>query len=339
MLVSAVLDPAAFDAEYFDALYTIQAEDFLHGISRNGILIVDSERRLQDSLSRKAESFPIKRNRLKILLTELLKDKSKRVAVHPVSLRNASLVELLDLAYHLKTDTKADVLIVGKKSLETLKTDRRFSQCVVPLAEYRDSDFEKDRRRYENGVEHIDGLPKSEVADLIIRAVRFTKWLRFYDAYIGFGENTSRFREGIEYILSLWEEHGFFASQQGSISVEIFTSSTTQVRHDETAHAKRSKLQRNQDNYRKINRELMERLKGRFPPWWQIKLLVKDDPDGIFHARYMETQHAVIGVERGFDLFKQNGEFQRNFFTLNMAARSHLKECRNLPDADFDNVP
>ena len=31
MLVSAVLDPSAFDISYFDDLYRIQAEDFLEG--------------------------------------------------------------------------------------------------------------------------------------------------------------------------------------------------------------------------------------------------------------------------------------------------------------------
>ena len=34
MLVSVVLDPAAFDAESFDALYRIKAEDFLKGIQK-----------------------------------------------------------------------------------------------------------------------------------------------------------------------------------------------------------------------------------------------------------------------------------------------------------------
>ena len=29
----------------------------------------------------------------------------------------------------------------------------------------------------------------------------------------------------------------------------------------------------------------------------------------------------------------KNGELRRNFFTLNMDESSHLRECRNLPDA------
>ena len=283
---------------------------------------------MRDSLIDRVKSLSINyRQQLQILLEELLlKKRSKRVISCSVSLNSG---DLLDVAYHLKTVTKADALIVGNKSLEILKTDRRFSQCVVPLAEYRDSSFEKDRRRYENGVEHIDGLPKSEVADLIIRAVRFTKWLRFYDPIIGSEDNnnTSRFRKGIEYILSLWEEHGFFASQQGTGSVEIFT-----------CRARRFQTQDElQKRHQSIDRELITPLKKKFP--WPVKLCIKDDRNRIFHARYMETQHAVVRVERGFDLFKQNGEFRRNFFTLNMAERSHLKECRDLPTQTFDNVP
>ncbi len=339
MLVSAVLDPSAFDAGDFDDLYAIHAEDFLQGIWRNGVLIVDSERKLQEALFKKAESLPIKGNRLRTLLTDLLKEKSKRVAVPSVSPSNASSRDLLDLTCHLKKDTEPDGLLVGDKNFEKLRFDPEHRHGIVPLSEYRDSDFEKERQRYCDGFGRIDMLPRSEVDEIVIRSIRFTKWLRFYDAYIGTGENTSRFRKGIEYILSLWREYGFFASQQGIGSVEIFTCSAEQIWDDETDHARESKLDRNQENYQKINRELIDPIKKQFPQWGQIKLSVKDDPDGIFHARYLETQHAIIRIDRGFDLFKQNGQFRRNFFTLNMVESSHLRECRDLPDADLDGMP
>ena len=338
MLVSAVVDPSAFDVAYFDELYTIQTVDFLKGIQRNGLLIVDSGNRLRDALVKQVKLLPIKpQQRLGFLLQELLlKKKSKRVIVCFVSLNDTTSMPLLDLAYHLKTDTKADALIVGKESIETLKSDPRLNDSIVPLSEYRDSDFEKTRQRYENRIGPIDTLSKTEVNDLIVRTVRLTKWLRFYDAYIGTGNNTSHFRKGIEYILSLWENHGFFASQQGIGDIKIYTCSAEQIRDDETDHAIESKLKRNQENYRKIIRELINPLKNQFP--WPVELVVKNDPDGIFHARYLETQHAIVRVDRGFDLFKQNGEFRRNFFTLNMAESPHLKECRELTDANVSGV-
>ena len=37
MLVSVVVDPAAFNKDCFDDLYTIHVEDFLQGIWRNGL--------------------------------------------------------------------------------------------------------------------------------------------------------------------------------------------------------------------------------------------------------------------------------------------------------------
>ena len=336
MLVSAVLDPSAFDVAYFDALYTIQTVDFLKGIQRNGLLIVDAENRLRDALVERVKSLPIKpQQRLRFLIQELLlKKKSKRVIACFVSLNNTSSVPLLDLAYHLKTDTGADVLVVGKESLETLQSDRRFNESIIPLSEYRDSDFEKNREMYETRVGPIDTLPKWEVEDILIRSIRFAKWLRFYDAYIGTGSNTSRFRKGIEYILSLWYEHGFFASQQGIGSVEIYTCSAERIAESETDHAKTSKSERNRDNYQRVIRNLIEPLKKKFP-YWPVRFSIKDDPDHIFHARFLEAEHAIIQMDRGFDLFRPNGGFQRNFFTLNMAGSSHLRECRDLPDANL----
>ena len=316
MLVSAVLDPSAFDAEYFDALYTIQTVDFLKGIQRNGLLIVDSGNRLRDALVRQYEALPSKpRGRLRILVEELLLKKGTRriIACH-LSSSNIPSMNLLDLAYNLKGDTKVDALIVGNESLEKLTSDQRYSEDIVPLSEYHDSGFEKDRQHYESQVGPIDTLPESEVKNIIIRSVRFAKWLRFYDPYIGRGNNTNDFREGIEYILSLWYDHGFFVSQQGAGSVEIFTCSDQYIRV--------------QEQHRRIVQELITPLQQRFP--WPVNFLIKNDPRRIFHARYLETQHAIIRIERGFDFFDQDNEFLRNFFTLNMAESSHLKECRDL---------
>lgn len=284
-------------------------------------------------MSVESECFRLKfRQRLLILVEELLLKKG----AHPViacfvSPTYVPSEDLLDLATHLKRVTKADGLIVSNKSLEMLKSKQISSKNVVPLSEYRDSNFEKNRQQYGSQVGPIDTLPEPKVKELIIRSVRFATLLRFYDPNIGAGENTSGFRNGIRYILDLWREHGFFASQQGSGSVEIYTCSAERIRIDEEEHAKKSKLERNQENYRKVLRELIEPLNEGFP--WPIKLFVKSDPDRIFHARYLETEHAAIQVERGFDFFKQNGEFLRNFFTLNTAERTRLKECRDLPDA------
>ena len=338
MLVSAILDPSAFDAEYFDALYTIQVVDFLKGIQRNGLLIVDLENRLRDALVKQYEALPSKpRGRLRILVEELLlKKRTRRIIACHLSSSNIPSMNLLYLAYNLKEDTKVDALIVGNENLERLKSDQKYSEEIVPLSEYRDSDFEKDRQRYESQVGPVDTLPTEDVEELIVRSIRFAKWLRFYDPHIGSGNNTSRFRDGIKYILCLWKKHGFFVSQQGIGDVKIFTCSAERVQDDETDHAKQSKLARNQESHRKVVRDLIEPLDNQFS--WPVKLFVKDDPNRIFHARFLETQHVIIQIDSGFDLFEPNGKFKRNFFTLNIAASAHLRECRELPDARLSDV-
>ena len=104
MLVSAVLDPSALDAECFDALYTIQTVDFLKGIQRNGLLIVDSENRLRDALVKQVKSLPIKpQQRLRFLIQELLlKKKSKRVIACLFSSSHTSSTSLLDFGISLE---------------------------------------------------------------------------------------------------------------------------------------------------------------------------------------------------------------------------------------------
>ena len=337
MLMSAVLDPSAFEADCFDDLYTIHAEDLLKGIQENGLLIVDSGRRLQDALRDQVKSpaLPIAyRKRLQSLVEELLKNRKRRIVECSAAPNSTSSDNLLEIACNLKTETEIDGLIVGSENFEKLRFDPEHRHGIVLLSEYRDSNFEKERQRYCDGLGPIDTLSRSEVDEIVIRSVRFSKWLRFYDRYITIGENTSSFLNGIKYILSLWRDHGFFSSQQGMGEVIIFTG-TEHIREDEEKHVKESKLARRQENYRKVKRELMGWLKREAPQWWQLKIFVKDDPDGIFHARYLETQHAIIRIDRGFDLFDQNNEFRRNFFTLNMAESSHLRECRDLPKADL----
>lgn len=324
MLVSAVLEPSAFDANYFTTLYTIQAVDFLKGIARNGVLILDSENRLRDAIVKQIELLPIKpRQRLQILIEELLlKRRSKRVIA--CSFDDIPSNDLSDLAYCLWELTKADALIVGNESLQRLKSAGSHNRNIVPCSEYRESVFEHERQQFDNQIGPIDSLSESEVENLIIRSIRFAKWLRFYDPYIGRG-NTEGFREGIAYVLSLWEEHGFFASQQGIGHVEIFTCKTPDFQ-------KGPDIEQQNQNIK----DLITPLESQFP--WSIKVMIKVDrrgDDRIFHARYLEAQHVIIRIDKGFDLFKRDGSFKRNLFSLNLAESPHLKQCRELPDADI----
>jgi hypothetical protein len=78
---------------------------------------------------------------------------------------------------------------------------------------------------------------------------------------------------------------------------------------------------------------LVEPLNRRFP--FTIDIKFKDDPNKIFHARYLEAQGIIISIERGFDFIKGDGSFRRNFVKLDNGAYTHLKECRDLKDSIF----
>jgi hypothetical protein len=64
-----------------------------------------------------------------------------------------------------------------------------------------------------------------------------------------------------------------------------------------------------------------------------VKWSVKVDCEGIMHARYLQTQLAIVLFERGFDLFAMNGSVKRNELKLMNVRHEHLEECRRLPSA------
>ena len=339
MLVTAVVDPSAFESVYFDASdYGLHAEDFLKGILRNGILIVDSDNRIRDELLDRLRSVPIKyRQQLEGMLTHLIYSTKKLIKCSPENQRQVRGVSSLDLAIHLKNSFCVDALIASWQSIEHLRAKRELTSDDILLAEYRDSPFEEQRRLYDN-LPGIDTLGRDEVDDLFIRAVKYTKWIRFYDKQIGKGTNTSNFRRGIDYILDLWHNHGHFApkpstSQRFCEGIGIITCQGCDISDDDTEHEKESKMERNMASLAKVKDELIDPLRNKFP--WPIKLILKEDQDDIFHSRYLETQHIIIKVDRGFDLFRGR-VFKTNFLDINPAHSDHLKKCRKLKDAYCD---
>lgn len=121
MLVSAVIDPSAFNEDYFDESYRHHTEDFLKGIIDNGLLIFDSGSELRKAFIEQIMSLSTSvGQQLQVLLADLLKIEPKRFVACCVPSNEASLDDLLSIARRLKKNTKADALIVSASSLETL---------------------------------------------------------------------------------------------------------------------------------------------------------------------------------------------------------------------------
>lgn len=180
-------------------------------------------------------------------------------------------------------------------------------------------------------------LPEWEVENMIIRTVRFSKCLHFYDRHIGQRTNTCHFYAGIEYILSLWREHGFFVSDQDFGKVKIYACSVNCILEGDTDSRKRKKKKENKKQHENIVREIITSLEIAENSPWSVKIVIKDDPNNIFHARYLKSEHAIVRVDRGFRLFEEGRKFRQNLFTLNMTESSLVGRYCSLPNADFDD--
>lgn len=178
MGVSTVLDPTTFNEAYFNKAYQIHARNLLDGIEKDGLLIIDSENELRDAIFKQIESLRTKyRQQLQIRFEELFKAKKDQVVECCILSNNASLRNLLDLAYYLRTVSEADTLIVGSENLETLKANREYSEGIVLLSEYHESNFGKSYQEYHGRLESIETLPKLEIGDTIIHSEQFNDWL------------------------------------------------------------------------------------------------------------------------------------------------------------------
>ena len=338
MLMSAVVDPSAFDKEYFSIPgYREQAEMFFRGIRSNGVIIVDPEGRLKTGLFDAIDSLPTKFNQqLGILLAELSKKekrKKKFISCHPKIYMRPSKRSLSSMACHLKSACEIDSLIVSNRmAVESAAKELTTGDGIVALEKYSSSEFERRRSYYMEDFPPIDQLSESDVTKAIVRSIKFTRWIRIYDRQIGTGNNTSHFRQGIEYILDLWRRHGHFASLSEG-NVEIFTCQKEHPSIDDPPSVQTNKAESNKKASQKVEFELLKPLKEKFP--WQIELRVKEDSGRIFHARYLETQCVIVLFDRGFDLFGPGKAFKRNIVKVDNGSFKHLRECRNLQDTKF----
>ena len=178
MQISTVIDPSAFNVDYFDPTYQKHAENFLKGIEEGGLLIVDSENKLQNAIFEQIASLPTKyRQQLQIRFEELFKNKRNRVVECCILSDGASSEKLLDLVYHLKTVSEADALIVADKGFEILKSDQEYDESIFPLSGYGNSDFGKNCQKYYEELKSTDTHSTSEMEDTIVHSAQFNDWL------------------------------------------------------------------------------------------------------------------------------------------------------------------
>ncbi len=121
--------------------------------------------------------------------------------------------------------------------------------------------------------------------------------------------------KGFSYILDAWTEQRHF-DEVGS--VEIITLSKSEIDSPVNEEAKDT-----------LVRMILEPLRKRYQ--FRICLLIKRAEFKNFHPRHLQTDYAILHVDRGFDLFDSRGNLLPNPVTLRNADKHHLERYRNLP--------
>lgn len=329
MYVAMVLHPDCLKKEHFQTEgYNTQASLLFKGIRSNGLLVVDSDGRLKGLVGKAIRDLPTQHGqRLQIWWEEFLKGKRKRV----VTARPEACTALKNVHDEALAD-----LLARKCPVDAVIVEDARELNEVALGSYEGSNIEKMRGDFMEGSGMLDGLDPQRADELIIRTVRYSKWLRIYDKQIGKGgKNLDAFRRGIGHILTLWKDHGHFTSEEEG-DVTIYTCEARPIRDGEFGAKADDKRRTNSAAYKKVLKDLMVPLRRDFPGW-KIELCIKRVTEDITHPRHLEAQAAIIEFERGFDILKEKKPvaYKRTSLHVDNKVHEHLVEYRKLADAEY----
>ena len=336
MIVYAVVSPSVFDSEHFEQSgYRDQVALFFRGLQGNAVLLLDPTASLLDEIESTVGNLSIKyRQELEIRIAELRKSlREKRrcrmvVKLSATKCNTASNQTPLQRCSSVALAASADAVFLPEYEIAALGA----SGLVLPtarMAEYSRTEFEERRRYFMEDLPPIDQLAPEAFDDLIVRATRFSVWIRVYDKQIGKGSNVSNFRRGLERILDLWLANAHFHPQR----VEIITAESEHLDEGESGYVAEQKQNRIRECNTRVRTLLLSPLRSSVP--LAITVSIKRDGNRIFHARHLQTQTAVVLMERGFDIQSDTGELRRNIVKVDLGAQTHLEECRGLAESKY----
>jgi hypothetical protein len=330
MIISTVVDPNAFDEKQIkNQDFLLHAVSLLEGLDTNGIMLVDSQERLKNNLIDKINNLPTSKGQwIQIQLAEFLKKRNRIIKCREDGIDKLSNLSIPELICKIKNICRVDAAIVSDtdRIRYNHETDKK---TLVPISDYRNSELERKRKWLFYGVPPIDQLSNVEFKNIIIRIVKFAKWIKIYDKQIGKGQRTKQWLKAIDFILRCWKLQGHFASDNQAM-VEIYTCEADRIPEHEIEFRKAKRVKRNEITANGVRKDILKPLQKKYP--WPIKMYFKRDSEHNFHARHLQTQSAVILFDRGFDLFEKNGKRKRNIIKLDNPAISHLKEFKNSPN-------
>lgn len=316
MIMAAVVQPAAFSTANFNLPgYKDQAFAFLKGIEKNGLLLVDSPGRLRKELVQHIASLstPVGQ-KVQGILPELLKGERKRIfTCDENAAPNSTDCSSDDLSLRVAEVCQVDGLVTGAAGQDR-PPSLSSRIAIVPLQEYLSSDFEAMRDYFYSNFPPVDAPLVDTFEEMLVRSVRFSRWLRFYDSQIGRVEDLRSFGKGIEFILNLWLKCRHFVTTSGK--VEIITPVKFRASQEDILQAQQ-----------RIYRQIISPLQSRYGVRIDLRMKYKR-----FHDRYLDADSVILSFGRGFDLFDYYDKLRPQRVRVDNAVYDHLRELRESPD-------
>jgi hypothetical protein len=229
----------------------------------------------------------------------------------------------ISLFLTMATVSQSDVLATN-----TMLPEKQIKTSALPVLDignYIFSDFESQRRRYLNNIVFISHENPEYVKNTFLRTVKYARWIRFYDPYLGMGIHPRyyyNYLQGIAYILNLWSIQGIFYSKE-NCKVEFFTESKFR---GYGAHEKAEMAQK------LLRKEFLEKIQARYPRAKFRVYITNTLKSRIhFHDRFLETPQGVLQVGIGFSLFNNNGSFKNTSMSWTRQSKifAYLNELRH----------
>lgn len=331
--MSSVLVPAALNEKYFSKSYRNSLVAYLRGVRTNGVLLAASRKNFIKRVREEIETLPTRYGQqVGVLIEEILKEKN--LVVNCTS--ESHPADEIDQAFSVMKFMKSDAILASSDLLENIGN----VEGCIDIEDYSVSDFENQRAGYMGGSSFLDKLEDGEVDDMFIRTVKYSRTLRFFDSYLGQNNQPwkiKRFTQGISYILTLWREHGIF-NHEHSCEIEFITLPIREKQEFQNSRSgrTRTKLVDNPSlTHKLLVNELIIPLSKKFPEF-QLKLLVKKCDDRSarekFHARFLQSQTAILQLDRGFDFIDDQGNFVATNIKWARGEIRHLQELRKFPE-------
>jgi hypothetical protein len=329
MLMHFVLDPRALDRDCFDdPAYHLHVRGFLKGVYTSGLLLVDANGLLGGSVREFVRGLPPKvQPAIQTLLTELVKGPRSHLVECGLHVDagqcggNASIA-----ARQLAERCKADALLSVNTSAPGAEGPRVYS-----LGSYLASPLEAELESM-HVADPLDSLSDRDLDRLLQRVLRHARRVRIVDRQIGRGTNVIGFRDGIAYLVAKWRKH---AHQSDQIQfLEIITAGARQPHPDTSRSAARRCHEANGTEIAAVQRDLGQWLREQLE--LNVRLIIKEDRQGIMHRRILETDRSVFTLDRGFDLFRPGGTaLRRNWLEYASSSDRELAQCSALPNVRY----